>query len=355
MTFPTALAVSRIPDPMAAPVLRWGVLGTGWIAEQFVRSVKAHTRQDIAAVGSRSQAGADAFAATWGIAAAHGSYDAFVADDSLDVIYVATPHNFHHAHALLALRAGRNVLVEKPMALDHDQAADIVATARERGLFLAEALWTWFLPKFDVLEQVFASGVLGEIKSVHTEYGEYFTRDHRIFDPTLAGGPLLDLGTYPVSLLTRLLGVPERMVGLKQDDPGGVHGQISVILADARGNQGTMSTTLYGLTPTNAAIVGSDATIRFGSEFNLPGPFELISADGSARLRHDEPVGRHFEGLFFEAAEVARAIADGRTETEKRPLDATLATMKTLDIIRRGLNIEFPGAPLRKTSVGSNA
>ncbi len=338
MTFPTALPTSRIPDPMEAPALRWGVLGTGWIADQFIRSVRAHTRQEIAAVGSRSQDSAEAFAARQQIAAAHGSYEALVADDSLDVIYVATPHNHHRTHVMLALEAGRNVLVEKPMALDHPQAAEMVALAQRKGLFLAEALWTYFLPKFDVLDQIFESGVLGEIKSIHTEYGEYFTRDHRIFRPDLAGGPLYDLGTYPISLVTRLMGVPEQVVGMKQEDESGVHGQLSVILADARGNQGTMSTTLYGLTPTNAAIVGIGGTVRFGSEFNLPGPFEVISADGSQRLHYDEPQGRHFEGLYYEAAEVARCIAAGRAETPKRPLEATLNMMRTLDYVRGALD-----------------
>lgn len=297
MPFPSALPASRIPDPMAAPPLRWGILGSGWIAEQFIASTRAHTRQDIAAVGSRSPQKADAFAKEWQIATAHGSYESLVADDSLDVIYVATPHNLHHAHVLLALKAGRNVLVEKPMALDHAQAAEMVALARDRGLFLAEALWTWFLPKFDVLAQIFEAGTLGEIKSVHTDYGEYFTRDHRIFDARLAGGPLLDLGTYPVSLISELLGPAKRVVGLKQDDDSGVHGQLAVAIANAKGNLGTMATTLYGLTPTNAIIVGTKATLRFGSEFNLPGPFELISADGSARLQYDEAPGRHFEGF----------------------------------------------------------
>ena len=134
-------------------------------------------------------------------------------DPDLDVIYVATPHNMHHEHVLLALGAAKHVLVEKPMALDRAQAAEMIALAQEKGVFLAEALWTYFLPKFDVLQQVLEAGGLGEIKSVYTDYGEHFTRDHRIFDPRLAGGPLLDLGTYPVSLLTKLLGVLQRVIG----------------------------------------------------------------------------------------------------------------------------------------------
>jgi predicted dehydrogenase len=204
-----------------------------------------------------------------------------------------------------------------------------------------KALWTYFLPKFDVLQQVLDSGILGEIKSIHTDYGEYFTRDHRIFDARLAGGPLLDLGTYPVSLLTKLLGVPMQVVGMGQADPSGVNGQLSVILTDAAGNQGTMSTTLYGFTPTNAVIVGTGGTVRFGSEFNLPGPFEVISADGRRVLRYEEPTGRHFEGLYFESAEVARCISAGRSETPCRPLQASLDTMAALDLIRRAVGIDF--------------
>ncbi|SCM66575.1 Gfo/Idh/MocA family protein [Donghicola eburneus] len=346
MSFPDALPVSRIPDPMEAPALRWGILGSGWIAEQFIRSARAHTRQIFHAVGSRSQAKADTFAAERDIPKAHGSYEALVADPDIDVIYVATPHNLHHAHAKLALEAGKHVFIEKPMAMSHAEGAELVALAKEKGLFLAEALWTYFLPKFDVLQQVLDSGAIGDIKSIHTEYGEYFSRDHRIFEPTLAGGPLLDLGTYPLSFITKLMGVPAQVTGAKQMDESGVHGQLSVVLSDAKGNLSNMATTLYGFTPTNAVVVGTKGSIRFGSEFNLPGPFTLASADGSILLRYSEPVGRHFEGLFYEAAEVARCIAAGRSETTFRPLDATLDMLAALDKVVETLEISYEAAKI---------
>jgi len=355
MTILTTLPTSRIKPAMEAPPLRWGLLGTGWIAAKFTESVKAHTKQIIAAVGSRDRDKAEAFAAQWDVGTAYGSYEALVEADDIDVIYVATPHNLHHRHVLLALEAGKHVLVEKPMALDHAQAAEMVALSRQKGLFFAEALWTYFLPKFDVLEQVFTSGVLGEIKSVYTEYGEYLPREHRIFDPTLAGGPLLDLGTYPVSLLAKLLGVPQSVVGLGQQDPSGVNGQLAVVMQNGGGNIGTMATTLYGFSPTNAAIVGTNGAVRFLSEFHLPGGFEITSRDGGSALmdgglmlRYEEPRGAHFEGLYYEAAEVARCIAEGKLETPCRPLDASLETMATLDKIRAAIGIDFlevkPGA-----------
>jgi predicted dehydrogenase len=346
MSFPTSLPASRIKPASEAPVIRWGILGSGWIAERFIESVRAHTRQDIVAVGSRSKDRAEEFASRMGLKQAYGDYDELVAADDLDVIYVATPHNLHHEGVALALNAGKHVFVEKPIALNRGQAGEMVDLARRKKLFFAEALWTFYLPKFDVLRQLLATEAIGEIKSVYTEYGEYFTRDHRIFDPRLAGGPLLDLGTYPVSLLTEILGVPMSVVGLGTLDPSGVNGQLSAILMDANGNQGVVSTTLYGFTPANAIIVGTEGTIHFDGPFHLPGPFVAASADGSRTLRYEEPSGAHFEGLYYEAAEVARRITAGEFETPHRPLDASLDTMETLDRIRQAVGINFSAAGL---------
>jgi predicted dehydrogenase len=346
MSFPTSLPASRIEPASEAPVIRWGILGSGWIAERFIESVRAHTKQDIAAVGSRSKERAKEFASRMGLEQAYGNYEEFVAAEDLDVIYVATPHNLHHEGVMLALNAGKHVLVEKPIALNRGQTAEMVELARRKKLFFAEALWTFYLPKFDVLRQLLETKALGEIKSVYTDYGEYFTRDHRIFDPKLAGGPLLDLGTYQVSFLTEIFGIPERVVGVGQPDPSGVNGQLSAILMDANGNQGIFSTTLYGFTPTNAVIVGTEGTIQFDSPFHLPGPFVVTSAGGSQTLRYEEPSGRHFEGLYYEAAEVARRITAGELETPHRTLDASLNTMATLDMVRRAVGIDFSAAGL---------
>ncbi|KQS78986.1 oxidoreductase [Rhizobium sp. Leaf384] len=346
MSFPETLPLPRTRPPMEAPPMRWGILGLGWIAAKFVESVQAQTRQTIAAVGSRSPEAAERFAAAWQVPRAYGSYEALVAADDIDIIYVATPHNLHHEHALLAIAAGKHVLVEKPVALNHAQAAEMVAAAQAKGVFFAEALWTYFLPKFDVIRQVLDAGVIGDILSVYTEYGEYLPREHRIFDATLAGGPLLDLGTYPVSLLAKLLGTPERIVGLATPDPAGVNGQLAVVVSNAHGALGTMATSPYGFSPTNAAIMGSRGTIRFETEFHLPGSFDVWSLDGTRRLRYEEPRGAHFEGLFHEAAEIAWAISEGKRETACRPVEASLSTMRLLDGIRHALGIDFTQAGL---------
>jgi len=348
MAFPTKLPPSRLAPAHDAPALRWGILGTGWIAAKFTESVKAHTKQVIAAVGSRSKSAGERFAAEWGVTDIYDSYEALVAAPDLDVIYVATPHGYHYEHALLAIEAGKHVFVEKPFALNHAQAAEMVNAAKRKGVFLGEALWTYYLPKFDVIQQILDDEVIGDIRSVYTEYGEYLPRGHRIFDASLAGGPLLDLGTYPTSLVTKLLGVPETVSGLATADPAGVNGQLAVVMANETGALGTMATSLYGFTPTGAAIIGTKGSIRFVTEFQLPGSFEVWSLDGSTRLRYGEPRGAHFEGLHFQAASIARTISDHGLEPRERPLSASLDTMKTLDAIRKCVGIDFGQAGLQE-------
>jgi predicted dehydrogenase len=340
--FPSVLPSARTPDPMAAPVLRWGVLGTGWIADRFIGSLQRHTRQEILAVGSRDGGRSVAFAARHGVPRSHGSYAELVADPDVDVVYVATPHTEHLPCARLALEAGKPVLVEKPLGLDASQATEIARLAASQRLFCMEALWTLFLPKFDIVRQILDSGALGEVRTVLADMGERFTGEHRILRADLAGGPLLDLGTYPVALATWVLGSPERILAAGQPHPAGVNGQAAAIFEDAQGNQAVVHTTLFANTPTTATIAGTGGTLTLSGPFYQPGGFLLTSADGERRLSFTEPPVAH-EALYFEAAEVARCIAAGRLESPIRPLADSITTLAALDEIRRQCAITFPG------------
>jgi predicted dehydrogenase len=340
-SFPEALPAARTPPSEAAPAVAWGVLGTGWIADRFARSLRRHTRQRLLAVGSRDADRSAAFAARHGLPRGHGSYEELVADPDVDVVYVATPHPAHHPCATLALEAGKHVLVEKPLALNAAQAADIARLAADRGRFCAEALWTFFLPRFDVVRQLLEAGTLGEVRTVLADHGEHFTAGHRILRADLAGGPLLDLGTYPVSLATWVLGAPERVLAAGQPHPAGVNGQAAAVLCDARGNQAVLHTTLFANTPTAATIAGTRATLTLPGPFYQPGDLLLASADGSRRLAFTEPRTAH-DALHFEAAEVARCIAAGRLESPLRPLADSVTTLEVMDEIRRQLGIVFP-------------
>lgn len=336
------LPASAVPASRHAPVLRWGIMGPGWIAERFTESVQAHTDQVIAAVASRSLSRANAFAESFGIPTAYGSYEELTADPGIDVVYVCTPHTGHHQAAVLALDAGKHVLVEKPIALNAVQARDIAARAEEAGVFAAEAMWSFFLPKFDVIRQVLDAGTLGAITTVVAEYGEHFEPTHRIFDPELAGGPLLDLGTYPLALVTEVLGRPERLYAIGQPHPSGVNAQLSAVMQFASGAQAVVNTHVHNFTPTGATIVGSDATLTIDGPFNMPGGFDVRYPDGT-RVRYEEAGGAHFEGLHYEAAAVARAVAAGRTQANQRTLAASIRTLEVADEIRRQVGVVFPG------------
>ncbi|HEX2246417.1 MAG TPA: Gfo/Idh/MocA family oxidoreductase [Arthrobacter sp.] len=341
--FPDDLPVSRVPDSKDAPPLRWGIAGPGWIAERFAASLQQHTRQVLAAVGSRSTQRSADFAGRFGIPASYGSYEELAAAPDVDIVYVATPHNHHHSVARLALEAGKHVLIEKPLGINARQAEDIAALAAERGLLAAEALWTFFLPKYDVVRQLLESGSLGQLVTVLAEYGEHFEPDHRIFDPELAGGPLLDLGTYPLAFITAVLGLPETVHALGTAHPSGVNGQISAVMDFDGGAHAVLNTNLYGFTPTTATIVGTAATLTLDGPFNVPGGFTVRTADGR-ELRYEEPPGDHVAGLHFQAAAVARAVAAGKLGVSERPLAETIKTLRVADELRGKLGISFPDA-----------
>lgn len=338
----TALPRPRTPDPRNAPALRWGILGPGWIAQRFVESLQANTGQQVVAVGSRSGDRASEFASQWSLPKAHNSYEALFDDPDVDIVYIATTHPSHRDNAVAALNAGKHVLVEKPLALDAAGAREIAAAATDANRFAGEAMWTKFLPKFDVIRQLLDGGVLGEVSTVLADHGEFFTSDHRIYDAELAGGPLLDLGTYPIALAHMVFGSFTSVRAQGQAVRPGLSGQISAMLSDAAGNQAVLHTTILSDTPTSATISGRDATLYIDGPFFMPGPFTVTRHRGHPDdpgrvLRYDENPGGQADGLHYAAAEAARLIADGRTESEIHPLRYAISTLEVADEIRRQL------------------
>lgn len=334
------LPVSRVPDPSFAPGLQWGILGTGWIAQRFVAALQEHSRQVVAAVGARNGATATAFAGRFGIERAHAGYADLVADPDVDIVYVATTHNFHLAHAELALRAGKHVLVEKPLAVNAAQARHLAAVAAETGQFCMEGMWTFFLPKYDVIRQVLACGLLGDVRTVLADFGEHFESDHRIMRRELGGGPMLDLGTYPVALAHWVLGRPETIVARGTPAPSGVNAQAGMLLGHDAGRESVLHTSIVSATPTTAVIAGTEAVLSIESTFYRPGPFRIDFYDGRAPLHHHEPRS-DYDGLAYEAAECARQITAGAAGSPVRTLDDSIATLATMDSARAQIGARF--------------
>ena len=343
MTFPTALPEPRTLDPKDAPSLRWGILATGWIAQMFTAALLKHTGQQVVAVGSRSRDKAAEFAAQHGIQHVHGSYEELVADPDVDIVYVATPHSEHHANALLAIAAGKHVLVEKAFTRNAAEAREVIEAAQAKGVFVQEAMWTRYLPRTDVVRQLLEHGVLGELSSVVADHGQYMEPDPqgRMFNPDLAGGALLDLGIYPVSYAAFVLGTPTAIVAAGRKTFTGVDGQISAVL-QAGGAQALVDTTLYAKTPTTATISGSLARVELAGDFYSPGPVRLISKDGDVVTWDANPIPGH-EGLCYQAVDAARRIGEGGLESGLLPLAETLSIMETLDELRRQVGVAYPG------------
>ncbi|HET9073725.1 MAG TPA: Gfo/Idh/MocA family oxidoreductase [Solirubrobacteraceae bacterium] len=328
-----------------APPLRWGILGTGHIARAFCADLALTDSGSAVAVGSRRQATADAFAAELGLARAHGSYGALLEDPDIDVIYVATPHPFHRGNAIAALESGKPVLVEKPLAMNAAEARDIATLAQARGLFAMEAMWTRFLPHVQRIREWIAAGAIGEIVAVMADHGQSFTPDpgHRLFAPELGGGALLDLGVYPVSFASMLLGPPQRVVALLDPAFTGVDAQTSMLLGYAGGAQAILTCTLAAQGPTRAVIVGTMGRIETGPRFYAPTDVTLIPREG-------EPVhvpSRHTgSGLRHQADEVARCLAAGETESPLMPLEETVSIAATMDtVLARGVAPAMGPAP----------
>ena len=347
----TTLPTPRTPDSMAAPSLRWGILGTGWIADQFVSSLARHTRQVVRAVGSRSADSARRAADRWRVETAHGSYEALVADPDVDVVYVATPHNFHLPHALLAIEAGKHVVVEKPVGLDAVEARAIGEAAERAGVFCMEAMWTLFLPKFDVVRQVLADGALGEVVAAHADMGERFDPPHRITRPELAGGPLLDLGTYAVTFATWALGAPDAVTAVATP-AGPVNGQLAIALRTAAGGTAALHTSIRADSATTAAVIGTEGRVDLGSRFYLPGPMTLHQRQGPT-LTWSEPKVEH-EALHFEAAEAASRITASETGSPLRPWTDTVLTLEVMDRVRAATGLDFDAARAARDADGAD-
>ncbi|MEO9181096.1 MAG: Gfo/Idh/MocA family oxidoreductase [Acidimicrobiales bacterium] len=313
-----------------AQALKWGIIGTGGIARTFARDLALTGVGVVSAVGSRTLRSADAFASEYAIPRGYGSYEQLVADAEVDVVYVATPHPMHYENATLALEQGKPVLVEKAFTMTSDEARRLVASAREKRLFLMEAMWTRFLPNIFALRALVARGELGRIVSVEADHGQWFISDpaFRLFNPALGGGAMLDLGVYPVSFASMVLGTPSRVAALTQPAFTGVDGSVAMVFGYESGAQAVLSCTSAARTPTRASISGTDARIEIAGSFYAPGPFTLVQRNGDEQNFEFESVGR---GLHYEAREVARCIEEGLLESPLMPLDETISIMGTME------------------------
>jgi predicted dehydrogenase len=322
--------------------LRWGILATGLIAGLFTADL-LRMGHKVTTVGSRSDQTARRFAAQFGIARAHGSYQSLFADPEVDIVYVATPHPLHAANAIAALEAGKHALVEKPFTINAAEAQKVVDLAEQKGLVVLEAMWTRFLPHMLRIREIVASGALGEIRAVIADHTQDLPDDpmHRLNALDLGGGALLDLGIYPISFAWDMLGAPQSVQATARFKATGADAEVATLF---RHTGGAVSLTLSisdAAGPNVATVIGTQGRIDIDSVWYEPTNFLVYDNQGNVVEEYKSSVqGR---GMQYQAAEVERLIKAKKLVSEILPLTETVAIMRTLDAIRAQIKLRYPG------------
>ncbi|CAN7614434.1 Gfo/Idh/MocA family oxidoreductase [Pseudoduganella sp. LjRoot289] len=321
-------------------VIRWGILGTGKIAKAMAEGLRDTAGAELVAVASRTLDGAASFAAAYGVPRRHASYQALADDPEVDVIYIATPHPMHHENAIMCLNAGKALLVEKSFTVNRREAEEVVALARAKKLFVMEAMWSRFMPAIVEAKRIVDSGEIGTPASVSADFG--FAADvgpeHRMFNPALGGGSLLDLGIYPLSLSAFFLGPVAAAHAVGELGATGVDVQASFALKHESGAVASCSSSLRARTPCELTISGDKGFVRLNSRFHYTESLTVELADGGKReLR----IPRSGNGYPHEAAEVVRCLRAGLLESPVMPLDESVALMGILDTMRAQIGVRY--------------
>ncbi len=319
---------------------RWGIIGTGGIAQTFAEDLKRLDGHVVAAVGSRTLKSAQNFATQFPEAVAYGSYEELVAAD-VDAVYVATPHPMHYENTLLAMRAGKPVLCEKAFTVNAKEARALVAFAQEQKIPLMEAMWSRFLPHMQQVKEIVSSGVLGEITNIVADHGQFipYERAARLWEPELGGGALLDLGIYPLTLAHLILGSPVSIHAEATLTEKKVDLNTSMMLRYASGAHALLSCTMASRGSVSAMIVGDRARIEIDGSFYAPTSFRVITRDGEVTEYPNKYEGH---GLREEAAEFARVVRSGEIESPLMPHSTSIELMEMMDSIRAQIGVKYP-------------
>ncbi len=319
----------------------WGIIGAGNIAGSFAEGLKLLPQARLKAVSSRSADRASAFAKKYNIPEWHDSWDAIVADPEVDIVYVATHHPFHFENTRSCLEAGKAVLCEKPFTMNRRELETLVQIAREKKVFLMEAIWTRFLPSIRRVLEIAESGELGKLTEIYADFGLRFEFDpgHRLFDPAKGGGALLDLGIYPVFISQLMAGPPEKIQASARFAPTGVDHSCNMIFEHAEKMVSSLNCTLISDAPTEANLLFEQGWIRMESWWLSPGPITIHRKGRKSKRVSFRETGN---GYQYEAAEVMQCLDDGRTESLSLPLDFSLDLMGTLDAVRKACGISYP-------------
>lgn len=320
--------------------LRVGIIGAGWIAEKAAITLKNLEGASCYAIASRSLEKAQAFAEKWQVSCAYGSYSELIADENVDLVYVATPHSHHYDVTKEALENGKPCLVEKAFMANHRQAADIVRISRERKVFLAEAIWTRYQPAVQIVRQLISNGQIGTPRLITATLGYSMGNKPRIMRPDLCGGALLDLGVYAINFVRMFCDSPIEKIEsqcVKSDTGMDLTNAISFTFANG----------MLANVQSSACCVGDNIGVIAGTEGNLI----IDNINNPQRIRinkrdrvfvKDINVPKQITGYEYEFLACKQAMEDGLIEPPQMPLEETLYIMKMMDELRMKWGVHYP-------------
>lgn len=321
-------------------MFRLGIIGAGWIARKMVKALAPLDEVEVYAVGSRSYEKAAAFAQEHAIPVAYGSYEELVCDPLVDLVYIATPHSHHYEHAMLALDHGKHVLVEKAFTANAAQASDLIATARAKGLFITEAIWTRYMPLSHKVREIMESGVIGEPRVLTATLCYMMEFKERIVRADLCGGALLDLGVYALNFARMYFGTDiVKTVSNCHLGPTGMDMHESISLSYADGKMANLQAGALCLNDRQGIISGTEGYIRVDN-INCPEVVEVY--------RNYELVERYVKpddmvnGYEYQVLECMRCIREGLLESPMMPHEETVSIMKQMDEMRKEWGVEYP-------------
>lgn len=326
-------------------IVNWGIIGLGKIARKFADELRRLPNARLHAVASASIERAGVFAKAYDVEHAYGSYEEIVNCPGLDVVYIATPHVLHFENAMRCLEKNIPVLCEKPFAMNLGEARKMVDLARQNKVFLMEALWTRFIPAVEYALALVAQGEIGTIHTVKADFGFRLPHDpvSRIYDKTLGGGSLLDVGIYPALLALFVLGkpLPEDISAAATFTASGVDESCAFTFKYAGNRLALGHSTITANTPVEAWIYGTEGSIYFHPRWHHTQKLTITEYDGHNDKSRDVEFPYEGWGYAFEAEHVMQCLAEGRTESDRVPLDFTLDLTETLDSIRQKIGLEY--------------
>ncbi|PSB05118.1 Gfo/Idh/MocA family protein [Merismopedia glauca] len=356
--------------------IRWGIIGTGYVAKQFAEGLRLIPDAQLLAITSRTASKAQEFAKRYQVERVYNSSEDLVKDPDIDVVYIATPPHRHEADCVLCLESGKAILCEKPFTTTAKAASEVINLARQKQLFCMEAMWMRFIPLIQEIKQLIDSGTIGEIRTLSADFGvpTEFSPSSHLFNPELGGGALLDRGIYTLNLAVYLLGIPAKIMSQARRGKTGVDEEVAIILSYPQGALATLSASLTTYTSNQALIAGTKGKITIHEPFycserasittKLPifNPSLISTPSTKQKLvasvksnsllkslylhlasylspltsRSSQQKIQPFigNGYQYEALEVMRCLQQGKIESEIMPLDETLKIMELVEQIR---------------------